>query len=45
MLLSLRKIYVQGGNNEKVNEIDSALDKISVQSKKFDQVQKLKKSY
>jgi hypothetical protein len=45
MLLSLRKIYLQGGNNEKVNEIDSALDKISVQSKKFDQVQKLKKSY
>jgi hypothetical protein len=45
MLLSLRKIYVQGGNNEKVNEIDSALDKISVQSKKYDQVQKLKKSY
>ena len=45
MLFSLRKIYVQGGNNEKVNEIDSALDKISVQSKKFDQVQKLKKSY
>ena len=44
MLLCLRKTYLQEENNQKVNEIDSALDKISVQCKKFDQVQKLKKS-
>jgi hypothetical protein len=45
MLLVLRKVYEQKNETEKVREIDIALDKVSVQCKKYDQVQKLKRSY
>jgi len=45
MLLVLRKVYEQKNETEKVKEIDKALDKVSVQCKKYDQVQKLKSSY
>lgn len=45
MLLVLRKVYDQKNETEKVKEIDKALDKVSVQCKKYDQVQKLKSSY
>lgn len=45
MLLKLREVYIQQKETDKVTEIDEALDKVSVQCKKYDQVQKLKKSY
>lgn len=45
MLLYLRKTYEQTGDEQKRKEIDAALDKVAVQSKKYDQVQKLKSSY
>jgi hypothetical protein len=45
MLLYLRKTYKQSGDEKKMKEIDAALDKVAVQSKKYDQVQKLKSSY
>lgn len=45
MLLYLRKTYEQTGDQQKKKEIDAALDKVAVQSKKYDQVQKLKSSY
>lgn len=45
MLLYLRKTYAQAGEKEKVAEIDKALDKVAIQSKKYDQVQKLKSNY
>ncbi len=43
MLLQLRSFYIQQKNLELVKKIDEALDKVAVQSKKQDQVQKLKK--
>lgn len=45
MLLQLRSFYTQQKNFEHVKKIDEALDKVSVQCKKYDQVQKIKKSY
>lgn len=45
MLLHLRKVYEQTNEAEKVKEIDKAMDKVAVQCKKYDQVQKLKSSY
>lgn len=45
MLLHLRKVYDQTNEKVKVNEIDVAIDKVAVQCKKYDQVQKLKSSY
>jgi hypothetical protein len=45
MLLQLRKVYAQKGEEEKLREVDEAMDKVSVQCKKYDQVQKLKKRY
>lgn len=45
MLLKLREVYIQQNDMDKVAEIDVAIDKVSVQCKKYEQVQKLKKSY
>jgi hypothetical protein len=45
MLLQLRKVYGQKEENQKVKEIDKAIDKVSLQCKKYGQVQKLKSSY
>lgn len=45
MLLQLRKVYGQKEQKEKVKEIDKAIDKVSLQCRKYDQVQKLKSSY
>ena len=45
MLLQLRKVYGQQQNKQKVKEIDKAIDKVSLQCRKYDQVQKLKSSY
>ncbi len=45
MLLQLRKVYVQKGEVEKAEEVDKASDKVAVQCKKYEQVQKLKSSY
>jgi hypothetical protein len=45
MLLQLRKVYGQQGEQKKVKEIDEAIDKVSLQCRKYDQVQKLKSSY
>lgn len=45
MLLQLRKVYMTSGQEEKVKEIDSVIDKLSAQSNKYEQVQKLKKAY
>ena len=45
MLLHLRKVYAETGEKQKVIEIDKTLDKVAVQCKKYNQVQKLKSSY
>tara|TARA_R110002072_G_scaffold302402_2_gene485151 strand:- start:20087 stop:21226 length:1140 start_codon:yes stop_codon:yes gene_type:complete len=45
MLFILRKGYNSTSNKLKVKEIDLVMDKISVQSNKYNQVQKLKSSY
>lgn len=45
MLLVLRKVYEQKNETEKLKEIDRSIDKISAQCNKYEQVQKLKKSY
>ena len=45
MLLLLRKVYSQTGENEQLVKVDEVLDKVAVQSRKYDQVQKLKASY
>lgn len=45
MLLQLRKVYQQQEDAVKLKEIDAATDKVSVQCKKYEQVQKLKNSY
>ncbi|XOV68230.1 MAG: hypothetical protein ACFHU9_03450 [Fluviicola sp.] len=45
MLLQLRKVYGQKEEKQKVKEIDKAIDTVSLQCKKYDQVQKLKSSY
>ncbi|MFN6014920.1 MAG: tetratricopeptide repeat protein [Flavobacteriales bacterium] len=45
MLLVLRKVYEQKNESEKLNDIDRSIDKIAAQCNKYEQVQKLKKSY
>jgi hypothetical protein len=45
MLLQLRTSYKAQNDLEKMSEIDGALDKVSVQCKKYEQVQKLKNKY
>ena len=45
MLLQLRKVYKQKEEIEKFKEVDAAVDKVGLQCKKYDQVQRLKKSY
>lgn len=44
MLLQLRSFYVAQKSKDQVKMIDEALDKVSVQCKKYDQVQKIKKA-
>lgn len=45
MLLQLQKVYDERGEEKKKKEVDEASDKVSVQCKKYEQVQKLKSSY
>lgn len=45
MILQLRKVYGQTENKEKLRDVDKAADKVGVQCQKYEQVQKLKKSY
>lgn len=45
MLLQLRKVYVKTGNKAKLKDVDEASDKVSVQCKKYEQVQQMKNSY
>lgn len=45
MLLQLRKVYGQTEEQEKFKDVDAAVDKVSLQCDKYEQVQKLKKSY
>lgn len=45
MLLQLRKVYAQTEEEVKLKDVDEASDKVGVQCKKYDQVQKLKGSY
>lgn len=45
MLLLLRKYYIQESDKDHIVEIDAAIDKVSVQCNKYQQVQKLKNSY
>lgn len=45
MLLQLQKVYKQKGEKEKRKKVDEASDKIAVQSKKYEQVQRIKSSY
>jgi hypothetical protein len=45
MLLQLRDVYINQNENQKVKEIDKEIDRISIQSKKYEQIQKIKKKY
>jgi hypothetical protein len=45
MILQLRKVYGQTEEKEKLKDVDDAADKVGLQCKKYEQVQKLKKSY
>lgn len=45
MLLQLRKVYEERGELDKMKEVDEASDKVGVQCKKYDKVQKLKRAY
>jgi hypothetical protein len=45
MLLHLRKVYDQRGEDDKRDDVDEVSDKVGVQSKKYEQVQKVKASY
>lgn len=45
MLLFLRTSYLRTNEVEQLKEVDISLDKVAVQSNKYQQVQKLKKSY
>lgn len=45
MLLQLQKVYARIEEKEKLKQVDEASDKVSVQCKKYEQVQKLKNSY
>ena len=42
MLVMLRKVYEESGETKKRDEIESLINRIALQSKKSDQVQKLK---
>jgi len=44
MLLHLRKVYQVTGEEEKLKEVDEVSDQVGVQSRKYEQVQKVKKS-
>ncbi len=45
MLLHLRKVYQVTGEKSKLKEVDEVSDQIGVQSRKYEQVQKVKASY
>jgi hypothetical protein len=45
MLLHLRKVYQVTGEKEKLKEVDEVSDQVGVQSRKYEQVQKVKSSY
>jgi hypothetical protein len=45
MLLQLQKVYEERGDEDKRIEVDEISNKISVQCKKYKQVQQLKSSY
>jgi hypothetical protein len=45
MLFVLRKVYEEKHETDKLKEVDRSIDKIAAQSNKYEQVQKLKKSY
>ena len=45
MLLHLRKVYKATGEEEKLKEVDEVSDQVGVQSRKYEQVQKVKSSY
>jgi hypothetical protein len=45
MLLHLRKVYQVTGEEEKLKEVDEVSDQVGVQSRKYEQVQKVKSSY
>ncbi len=45
MLLQLQRVYQQKGDAEKTKDVDEASDKVGVQSRKYEQVKKLKASY
>lgn len=45
MLLQLHTVYKQNEETEKLREVDLNMDKVGVQCKKYEQVQKLKKAY
>ncbi len=45
MLLYLRKVYAQKGEDAKKDEMDRVTDQIGVQSNKYEQVQKVKAAY
>jgi hypothetical protein len=45
MLLQMRKVYQQRSEQQKVSAMDKAIDQVSIQSRKYKQVQKLKSSY
>lgn len=45
MLLHLRRVYQITGEDEKMKEVDEVSDRVSVQCRKYEQVQKVKSSY
>ena len=45
MLFQMRKVYNQTGKDQKVKEMDAAIDKIGAQTNKYQQVQKMKDAY
>lgn len=45
MLFQMRGIYSVNGENDKIEQMDDVIDRIGVQSKKQEQVNKLKKAY
>lgn len=45
MLLILRRYYTENSEPERLEEVESALDKVAVQCNKYEQVRKLKASY
>lgn len=45
MLLHLRRVYQVTGEEEKMKEVDEVSDQVGVQSRKYEQVQKVKSSY